>query len=103
MEDCGVGIAINRPVVITGKSFTNQRVEVDGKAFHKCTFDSCKLVFRGTSTFDFTGNNGTGTRFEIDGPALITIQMLNFMYQDPNLRRMVEEWITAIRQPLPPK
>jgi hypothetical protein len=45
-----------RKEAVVGKSFTQERVLLDGRSFSDCTFDKVTLVFNGTAPFDFVHN-----------------------------------------------
>jgi hypothetical protein len=40
-------------IPIIGKSFSNERVEIDGRSFSSCQFRNVTLVFKGQLPFDF--------------------------------------------------
>jgi len=38
--------------IVYGKTFRNEKVELDGKSFQKCTFTNVTFVFHGLAPFD---------------------------------------------------
>lgn len=60
--------------------FKNQRVELDGKMFHNCEFDTCELVFSGDRPPTFSDNRFVDTVFVLTGQATRTMYLLSNIY-----------------------
>lgn len=43
----------NKQVAVSRKSYMNEKVEIDGKIFHECTFRNARLVFHGGGPASF--------------------------------------------------
>jgi hypothetical protein len=62
---------------VSGRSFSGEDVETDGRSFADCSFESAELVYRGGDHPLFERCTfGTGVRWRFLGPALTTIQLL---------------------------
>ena len=58
-------------IVVAKKTFTNERILLDGHAYRNCTFENVTFVFNGTSPFEFSRNKINGTmRFASDNPSV---------------------------------
>jgi hypothetical protein len=63
--------------IVYGKSFANERVELDGKRFQKCTFENVTLVYHGTTNFSFESNVFKGSlSMDTDSGAVAAMLML---------------------------
>ena len=60
--------------------FSNERIELDGKSFHGCTFDNCELVFSGDRPPTFSDNRYRNTTFTLTGHAVRTVYLLSNIY-----------------------
>src|SRR6266700_3410101 len=53
-------IPLNKMEIVYGKTFANEKVELDGKRFQYCQFRGVTLVFHGTSGFGLEHNQFDG-------------------------------------------
>lgn len=63
------------------QTFTNQRVDLHGNAYHNCTFKGCELVYDGDRSPTFHDNEFIDSVFVFTGPALRTLYFLSNMFQ----------------------
>jgi hypothetical protein len=47
-------------IIVSKKTFQNERVLLDGHAYRECLFENVTLVFNGTEPFELTKNTFTG-------------------------------------------
>lgn len=67
--------------LIEGKEFTGVDVPLDGKAYIRCTFRSCRFVFRATGGFDLDNSHiGAECVFVFAGHALDTLNAMKAIY-----------------------
>lgn len=60
---------------IADRSFIDETVDVDGKEFHRCTFERCVLIFHGREVFStIECRLENGNTFELADSANIVIQ-----------------------------
>lgn len=62
------------------KNFKNERIELDGKAFHNCEFENCELVFSGDRPPTFSDNRYVDSVFVLTGNATRTMYLLSNIY-----------------------
>jgi hypothetical protein len=67
--------------VVQGQTFDNQEVELDGKAFENCSFNSVTFVFKGERPFILAnssiGGGGGPLKFKFtEGPQLTVARVL---------------------------
>ncbi|MFT7244647.1 MAG: hypothetical protein ACI82A_002005 [Candidatus Azotimanducaceae bacterium] len=62
------------------ETFKNDRIELEGKTFHGCTFDNCELVFSGDRPPTFSDNKFVGSVFVLTGHATRTMYLLSNIY-----------------------
>jgi hypothetical protein len=68
---------------VSGRSFSGEDVETDGRSFTDCRFDSAELVYRGGEHPQFERCTfGPGVRWRFLGPALTTVQFLQRIAND---------------------
>jgi len=60
---------------VTGKTFENKEVRLDGREYHDCTIRNCTIKYGGGKT-GLHGNRISGCQFDFDGSAARTIQFL---------------------------
>ena len=78
--------------------FQNERVELGGNSFHKCTFEHCELVFDGDRSPTFTDNEFIGSVFVFTDQALRTLYFLaNIYHAGAGGAEVVEHTFDAIR------
>jgi len=62
------------------QSFKDQTVELSGNRFHGCTFERCKLVYRGDISPTFNDNHCIESAFVFADAAIRTIYFLSNIY-----------------------
>lgn len=66
---------------VSGKTFKNQEVMLDGNHYDDCKFVSCTLVYAAAAPFGLTNNNITGnTKFTFIGAAGNTVAAMKAIY-----------------------
>lgn len=60
-----------------GKEFRGETVHIDGKAFVKCTFSKCRLIYSGGEMPIFNNCDMPDISFEFAGPAANTLKLLH--------------------------
>src|SRR5258706_16317286 len=66
------------------QTFRNESVELSGNRFHGCTFEKCKLIYRGDISPTFKDNQFIDSVFEFADAAMRTIYFLSGMYHAGN-------------------
>ena len=80
------------------QSFSNERIELDGKMFHHCEFINCELVFSGDRPPTFSDNRYVDTVFVMTGHATRTMYLLSNIYHaGQGGREVVENIFDDIR------
>lgn len=75
---------------VTGQTFSNCEVEIDGKEFVDCVFQDCTIRFAGKHRFDFVNSRfGKGIRWEISSHAQYTAWYLAYLGRIPRLDQLV--------------
>src|SRR5258708_33576905 len=67
-----------------GQTFRNESIELSGNRFHGCTFENCKLIYRGDISPTFKDNHFIDSVFEFADAAMRTIYFLSGMYHAGN-------------------
>src|SRR5260370_134354 len=67
-----------------GQTFRNESIELSGNRFHGCTFEKCKLIYRGDISPTFKDNHFVDSVFEFADAAMRTIYFLSGMYHAGN-------------------
>ena len=68
---------------VSGRSFSGEEVETDGRTFTDCRFDKAVLVYRGGEHPLFERCNfGAEVSWRFLGPALLTVQFLQRIAND---------------------
>jgi hypothetical protein len=81
------------------QSFRDESVELSGNRFHGCTFERCKLVYRGDISPTFHDNHFIESVFVFADAAMRTIYFLSNIYHaGPGGREVVEDTFERIRQ-----
>jgi hypothetical protein len=62
------------------QTFDNERIDLQGKSFHGCTFNNCQLVYSGDRSPTFKDNEFVDTVFVFTGPAVRTLYLLGNIY-----------------------
>ncbi len=81
------------------KTFTGERVELQGNAFHGCTFKDCELVYRGEPSPNFQDNNLIDSVFVFTDAAICTLYFLaNIYHAGRGGQEVVERTFEDIRR-----
>ncbi|HDX4047749.1 TPA: hypothetical protein ROG05_000086 [Enterobacter soli] len=88
---------------IVGKTYTNQRVVLDGKAYEECSFVSCSIVYTGNGSISLINNTFTDCNWSFEGAAANTLQFLSVIYRDMGVfgRELVEATFRNIKADRP--
>jgi hypothetical protein len=79
--------------------FRNQSVDLSDNRFHSCTFENCKLVYRGDRSPTFQDNHFIDSVFVFTDAAIRTIYFLSNIYHaGRGGREVVEDTFERIRQ-----
>jgi hypothetical protein len=79
------------------KTFSKQRIGIDGKQFQECVFEGCSLVYSGGLPPTFDKCEFNQTRWEFEGEARNTLLFMTTLYRDPGLRSVIEQTLDNIR------
>ena len=85
----------------TGKTFSKQRVPLDGAAFVNCTFDECELVYGGGEAPRMEGCRINGGRWSFADAASRTLAFMHGLYHGlgPGGKALIERTFDDIRRP----
>jgi len=79
--------------------FRNETVELSGNWFHGCTFENCRLVYRGDRSPTFQDNHFIDSVFVFSDAAIRTLYLLSHIYHaGPGGREVVEDTFQRIRE-----
>ena len=86
-----------------GKDFRNTTENIDGNTYTQCTFDGCRLVYRGGEIPIFAGCKLERCVWVWDDAALRTIGFLRGIYSGMGMggKQVIEEIVKEIRTPFP--
>jgi len=86
---------------IRGKTFTGQRVVLDGKVFIECHFKDSNLVLEGNGLFEMQNCKiEEDCRLAVEGPGKILLHSLKMMlYSGGWMSRVADNVLHAVRQP----
>lgn len=86
--------------MISGTTFDQETVLVDGYHYHNCCFNQCKIVFRATEPVKFDGCVFNECIWEFDGPAENALLYLSALYNGlgEGGKELVEGVFESIRQ-----
>lgn len=80
------------------ETFRDERVELHGRFFHRCTFEHCELVFDGDRPPSFGDNVFRDCTFALTGAAARTMYMLQTLHgTGAGGRDVVERLIDDVR------
>ena len=80
------------------ETFSNERISLDGKSFHGCTFENCELEFTGDRPPTFSDNRYVNTVFVLSGAAVRTVYLLsNICHAGEGGRQVFEALFEDIR------
>lgn len=84
---------------IRGEEFVGQRVELDGRAYTRCAFRGCVLVYSGGSYGSLEHCTFEACQWSFDGAAATTMAFLGLMYHrmGDEGRKIVEDTLTNLR------
>ncbi|PZN32656.1 MAG: hypothetical protein DIU71_07060 [Proteobacteria bacterium] len=88
---------------VRGKSFSGQRLVLDGKCFIECHFANCTLVAEGNGLFEMQDCKiEEDCRFAVEGPGQVLLHMLKLMLHSGGwMARVADNVLHTVR--LPPK
>lgn len=81
---------------VADKTFDNETVNVDGKAFSGCTFNYCTLVYSAGDVPTFTNCDFGSNTLQFEGAAQNTLKFLSTL-QTGGFERSVETIFQTIR------
>ena len=83
---------------ITGRTYKNERVEIDGTKFVRCKFENCEMVYSATGAFDVYDCDIGVCTWVFEGGANLTMQFLTYMYAlSPQGLEYVESCFQTVR------
>lgn len=86
-------------ITTAAKTFTDERVPVDGVQFVDCDFVRATLVLHGYGAPGFDGCTFTDCRWEFTGPAGVALGFLRACAADPATRPMIAATFPEIACP----
>lgn len=83
----------------TGNMYQRSVVQLDGTDFRNCTFDNCRLVFRGERPTGLVGCTFINVTWAFDGSAATTLAFLSALHAGGGTggKELVERTIASIR------
>jgi len=79
--------------------FRDESIDLSDNRFHGCTFEKCRLVYRGDRSPTFQDNHFVDSVFVFADAAIRTIYFLSNIYHaGPGGREVVEDTFSRIRQ-----
>ena len=86
---------------VRGKTFTGQRVVLDGKSFIECHFKDANLVIEGNGLFEMQNCKiEEDCRLAVEGPGQVLLHALKMMlYSGGWMSRVADNVLHAVRQP----
>jgi hypothetical protein len=87
--------------IVRGKSFSGQRVVLDGKTFVECHFKNANLVIEGNGLFEMQNCKiEEDCRLSVEGPGQVLLHTLKMMlYSGGWMSQVAENVIHTVRQP----
>ena len=84
--------------MIADQMFKNERIELHGNIYHRCTFEKCELVYDGDRSPTFKDNEFVDTVFVFRGPATRMLYLLaNIYHAGEGGREVIEKTFNDIR------
>lgn len=83
---------------IKDQAFEDERVELDGRQFERCTFTKCSLAFAATDVVSFKDCTFTRCQWSFEGAAAIALDYLVALSRDlgdPG-KKLVREMLTSL-------
>jgi hypothetical protein len=86
---------------VRGKTFTGQRVVLDGKCFIQCHFTNASLIIEGNGLFEMQECKiEEDCRLAVEGPGQVLLHELKMMlYSGGWMSRVADNVLHAVRQP----
>jgi len=86
---------------VRGKSFTGQRVVLDGKAFFDCQFKEATLVIEGNGVFEMHNCKiEEDCKLAVEGPGQVLLHTLKMMlFSSGWMSRVADNVLHSVRQP----
>jgi hypothetical protein len=86
---------------VRGKTFTGQRVVLDGKYFIDCNFQDATLIIEGNGLFEMQNCRiEEDCRLSVEGPGQVLLHALKMMlYSEGWLARVADNVLHTVRQP----
>jgi hypothetical protein len=86
---------------VRGKTFTGQRVVLDGKVFVQCQFKDANLVIEGNGLFEMQDCKiEEDCRLAVEGPGQVLLHVLKMMlYSGGWMSRVADNVLHTVRQP----
>lgn len=81
------------------KDFREERVEIDGNTYERCTFTKCDMVFSGKSIPTLVDNAFSECNWKFEGAAEATIIFMRQLYHGGG-KDLIEVTFQNIRRPL---
>jgi len=87
--------------IVRDRSYTGQRVLLDGKTFINCQFQQCTLVVEGKNLFSIeTCNISEDCKFAVEGPGKLILDVLKLMLHGGGwFQQVAENVIDHVRRP----
>jgi hypothetical protein len=83
---------------LTGMTFSQQTIRLDGVAYRNCRFENCRIVFGGALPTALQDNQFQNCTWGFDGPAATTMQFLAALHaQGGDARTLVEGTWNALK------
>jgi hypothetical protein len=90
---------------IRSKTFTGQRVILDGKCFVDCHFKNADLIIEGHALFEMSNCKiEEDCRLAVEGPGKVLLHTLKMMLHSAGwMSRVADNVLHAVRQPPKPR
>lgn len=87
--------------IVRGKTFTGQRVVLDGKSFVECHFKDANLVIEGNGLFEMQNCKiEEDCRLAVEGPGQVLLHVIKMMlYSGGWMARVADNVLHTVRQP----
>jgi hypothetical protein len=70
--------------VISGKTFTNQKIDLEGTRYENCIFQSCHIIYSGGAADPEGSVFSPDTKWDIRGAAANTLLLLKILGLSPD-------------------
>ena len=78
------------------KTFKDERILLDGEAFHDCRFEGCTIVFTGEGEFPvLVGPKFVNCTFAVEGAAQRTVEYLRLLFASGG-SELVATWLPEV-------